>query len=255
MTPTSGRKAGAVRKLPLPERVALSVPRYRQPDDVTCGPTCLLSVLHFYGDRRGFPDLLGGIDRNPDGGTLAVYLALAALRLGYRATIHPYNLRIFDPTWFELPREAVAEKLRARAALAAKKKVRRAAEAYAAYLGLGGELVFGELYESVITGMLARGHPILCGLSSTWLYRQSRENQETNADDDVGGEATGHFVVICGYEERGRHFLVSDPSPHAPFGTSGLYTVEARRLLNSILLGELTYDAVLLEIHPREASS
>src|SRR5690606_27975392 len=32
--------------------VELSVPRFAQPDDVTCGPTCLRQVLSFYGDDR-----------------------------------------------------------------------------------------------------------------------------------------------------------------------------------------------------------
>jgi hypothetical protein len=230
--------------------VELAVARYPQPDDVTCGPTCLLQVMHFYGDRRSYDEVLAGIDRNPDGGTLAAFLALAAIRFGYRATIYPYNLRVFDPTWFGLTPERVREKLLSRAGAIRKRKTRRAARAYAALIESGGRIVFGEPSAETFVRILVRGHPIVCGLSSTWLYRQARENPDTNAEDDVAGDPTGHFVVVSGYERGGEAFLVSDPSPHAPFGEAGRYAVPARRLLNSVLLGELTYDAVLLEISP-----
>ena len=234
-----------------PPRVELAVPRYLQPDDVTCGPTCLLQVLHYFGDRRSFDEVKGAISRNPDGGTLSAFLAHAAIRFGYETTMYPYNLRIFDPTWFDLPRAQIREKLLARAAATKKRKVSRASKAYATYIELGGDLAFGELSAEVLIRILVRGNPILCGLSSTWLYRQIREHPETNMEDDVGGDPTGHFVVVNGYERGGESFLVTDPSPHATSGDTGRYSVPARRLINSILLGELTYDAVLLEISPR----
>src|SRR5690606_430213 len=103
---------GCVARTPdFPEQLELDVPRFAQPDDVTCGPTCLLQVLRFYGDDSPFERLVELTTRNPDGGTLAVYLALTGLRLGYRARITSYNLRVFDPTWAGLEREALIDKL------------------------------------------------------------------------------------------------------------------------------------------------
>src|SRR5262245_7206699 len=71
--------------------VLLEVERFAQPDDVTCGPTCLAQVYRYYGFDKPLPDVIGATARNPDGGTLAVYLGNAALRDGFEATIYSYN--------------------------------------------------------------------------------------------------------------------------------------------------------------------
>jgi hypothetical protein len=69
-------------------------------------------------------------------------------------------------------------------------------------------------------------------------------------DDDVAGDAIGHFLVISGYEQWGRRFIVLDPSAHVPGASSGRVIVDAQCLTNAILLGDLTHDAVLLELWP-----
>ena len=65
----------------------LKVERILQPDEVTCGPTCLRKVYAFYGDIVGMPAVLGALDRNEDGGTLAVFLAIAALKAAGRSAL------------------------------------------------------------------------------------------------------------------------------------------------------------------------
>lgn len=231
------------------ERRELDVPRFEQPDDVTCGPTCLMQVFRYYGDDTPFPAIIDRTERNPDGGTLAVYLGLAALALGYRAALYPFDVRVFDPSWFDLTQAALRAKLLARAdAVAGKPKLRAATLAYARFVEQGGRLEFAELAPELLTAIIDRGHPVLCGLSATWLYRQRRERGDTNEPDDVHGDPTGHFVVICGYAGAGRRFMVRDPSSHVPFSRTGRYVVPAHRLINAILLGEITYDAVLLEL-------
>lgn len=72
----------------------------------------------------------------------------------------------------------------------------------------------------------------------------------TNLPDDVAGEPAGHFVIIDGHDDGGREFEVVDPWPHNPFGKSPRYPVGARRLLNAILLGDVTYDGVLVVVRP-----
>jgi len=100
---------------------------------------------------------------------------------------------------------------------------------------------------------------VLAGLSATYLYRYSRERWDAltsrPTDDDVRGEPTGHFVVISGYEQWGRRLVVRDPFEHVPNSDDGRLLVDAERLTNAILLGDVTYDAVLLEVWPaREAA-
>ena len=60
------------------------------------------------------------------------------------------------------------------------------------------------------------------------------------------GDPVGHFVVICGYYPRTDRFAVCDPLAGTPFAGNGKYTVDAERLIASILLGDVTYDANLL---------
>lgn len=233
----------------------LPVPQFLQPDDVTCGPTCLRKVYDFYGIPAEWEEILGDIDRNDDGGTLAVFLGIAAIRRGLRARIFAYDMRIFDPSWFSLPMDLLAEKVHARFPYLPTAKALHAARAYLDFLQAGGEVCFDELTPALLKRILDRDHPILAGLSATYLYRMPRERHDptTNAliDDDVRGQATGHFIVVCGYEHWGREFVLRDPSEHTPLAPDGRLVVNAERLTNAILLGDLTYDAVLLEIWPR----
>src|SRR3954462_6500089 len=82
-----------------------------QPNDETCGVTCLHAMYRFLGEDLEIVDLIKEIDTLDTGGTLAVILGVNALKKGYKATIYTYNLQVFDPTWFN---EGVdmAEKLR-----------------------------------------------------------------------------------------------------------------------------------------------
>ena len=235
----------------------LIVPRFPQPDDVTCGPSALLSVLCYHGYRGSFEELKPLIPTNPDGGTLAVYLGLSALRLGYPARLYSYNLRVIDPTWSELAPEVVASKLRARAAKTPRKKLRAACEAYADFLAAGGVLDFRDLEPELLIEAVDRGRPLICGLNATYLYGDARERPENNVVDDVHGDSVGHFLVVSGHD-GGRQLLVTDPAEDAPHTASegettsegDTYAVSARRLINAILLGIISFDAVLLEISP-----
>lgn len=234
----------------------LLVQRFPQPDDVTCGPTCLRKVYHYYGLELELAQVLGEIDRNEDGGTLAVFLGVAALRRGFRARIYSYDLRIFDPSWFGLPGEELEEKLHARIPFLKTAKAITSAQAYLAFLRAGGEIAFDELAPGLLKEILDRDHPVLAGLSATYLYRSKRERQVEGVpellEDDVRGDPTGHFIVIAGYEQWGRRFSLRDPSSHVPGSEDGRQVVDAHRLINAILLGDLTYDAVLLEVWPAE---
>lgn len=228
--------------------MVLDVPRFEQPDDVTCGPTCLGQVYRYYGHAKPLGEIVREIPRNPDGGTLAVNLGINSLRARFGADIYTYNLRIFDPTWRRLYRSQLIEKLEGRMRAVKSSKLRRALSGYVEFLGLGGRVRFPELTPRLLAGILRRGHPIITGLSATYLYGTPRERGTEY--DDVGGEPAGHFVVISGYYPRSGRFLVRDPSSHIPFSHSGRYSVRAERLIAAVLLGDITYDAVLLVVKP-----
>lgn len=227
------------------------MPPLRQPDDFSCGPTCIYKVLKGYGDPREFDAVAALVRRTDNGGTLGVFLGQAALELGYEATIYSYNLRVCDPTWSSLAPPQLADKLAARAAAVHEPKLKDSVDAYARFVRSGGQVRFDDLSIELLVSLLDGGHPVVVGLSATYLYQTPRENPITNGIDDVVGEPEGHFLVVCGYRQQGRHFIVSDPYRGLPMTVTGTYEVGAQRLLNAILLGDVTYDGVLLVVAPR----
>lgn len=229
--------------------ILLDVPRFEQPDDVTCGPTCLAKVYQYYGFTRTIDAIVAETPRNPDGGTLAVNLGISAMHHGFRPTIYPFGLRVFDPTWGRLSRAALVDRLRARAEAVESVKLGRAVTAYMQYLELGGRVQFRDPSADLLVGILRRGDPILTGLSATFLYGTAREHEDRY--DDVAGHSSGHFVVVCGYRPRSDRFVVTDPFRNVPLSRTGRYTVNADRLLAAILLGDQTFDAVLLTLGTR----
>ncbi len=221
-----------------------------QPNDTACGPTCLQAVYRYYRDEIPLDRVINETPRLDSGGTLAVFLGCHALRRGYRATLYTYNVRVFDPTWFELPRRALMEKLSAQLPFRQKQRIVRASKGYLEFLKLGGAIRFEDLTPSLIRRHLKRYHPILTGLSATYLYRAMREYGPKDDEDDLRGDPVGHFVVLCGYDQRKREVLIADPMNPNPLVESRTYTLDMYRVINAILLGVLTYDANLLIIEP-----
>jgi len=222
-----------------------------QPDDTTCGPTCLQAVYRYYGDELPLSKLLREVSNLESGGTLAVHLACHALARGYRATIYTYNLHLFDPSWFRAPGADLAARLRTQAVAKADAKLRDATEAYLAFLARGGRIRHEELRPALLRRYLKRDRPILTGLSATYLYDCERETGDFVMEyDDVGGVPQGHFVVLCGYDAPTRRVAVADPLRDNPrFGVQR-YEVDIDRVTGAILLGVLTYDANFLILEP-----
>jgi hypothetical protein len=227
----------------------------RQPDNTTCGPTCLHAVYSYYNDSVSLPEIISEVSLMDEGGTLEVFLACHALRRGYKTTILPYNLQIFDPTWATLPPKAIAAKLRRQ--LFYKKDIpgfKLVTCAYLEYIELGGDLKFEVLTASLIRRYLKKSFPILTGLSATYLYNETREYGAGSdfAYDDVRGESAGHFVVLTGYNREDRSVLVADPLKTNPIAVGQHYSVNIYRLVCAIMLGILSYDGNLLIIQPKK---
>lgn len=231
-------------------RTRLRLHILRQPNDFTCGPTCLHAVYGYYGLTIPLQRVIGEIPHLDEGGTLAVYLACDALRRGFRATIFTYNLQVFDPTWFHEPATDFTAKLQAQMHEKKIEKLHLASRGYLEFLKRGGQVRFAELTRGLIRRYLKAGIPILTGLSATYLYGCAREYGPRSDYDDVRGEPTGHFVVLCGYNKKKQEVLVADPHSPNPRSPSHKYLVGIDRVINSILLGIITYDANLLIIEP-----
>jgi hypothetical protein len=235
-----------------------------QPDDETCGPTCLHAVYRYWGDHRPLRSVIDSVrslnKANAGRGTLAVMLGAHALSQGYLASLYTFNLQMFDPTWFDEHGDAdpglLGEKLQAQVAAKSYADMRFpvATESYQEFLRLGGDIRFCDLTSELISGFICSGRPVLTGLSATYLYKCAREFGPNDDYDDIRGEPTGHFVVLHGYDHAHRRVRVADPMADNPGFEAQGYDVPLARLVPAIMLGVLTYDANLLVIEPRVAT-
>lgn len=237
---------------PVTEFLRLPVKILPQPDETSCGPTCLHALYRFWGDDEPLAAIMRRTGRLEQGGTFAVFLACDALRKGYRATIYTYNLNVFDPSWFGRRDIDIAERLQRQREVKMDYRLQQATTGYLEFLKLGGKLRLVDLSRRLIEGMLRRQLPILTGLSSTYLYRVKREYGPDDLPDDVRGVPSGHFVVIAGYNHDTRKVLVVDPYQLNPYGGPHEYWIRIDRVLAAVLLGIVTHDANLLVIQPPE---
>jgi hypothetical protein len=133
-----------------------------------------------------------------------------------------------------------------------RRKLQVASQAYIKFLEAGGEVRYAELDPDLIKGYLKRSVPILTGLSATYLYSTPREIPQFDIYDSIKGEPAGHFVVVTGYDEEKDYVYIADPMEPNPLGKGQVYTVGFGRLINSIMLGIVTYDANLLIVEPKK---
>ncbi len=224
-----------------------------QPTETTCGPTCLHAIYQYYNDPIPLQQVVEEIPMMDDGGTLGVQLAVHALERGYNATLYSYNLHLFDPTWFPVAKSSFQQKLKEQAVLKRDSRLQFGTQAYIRFLELGGVLRLEDLNKRLIRKYLDRGVPILAGLNASYLYRERRERPgREHVEDDVGGESSGHFVLLHGYDRETREVKVADPLSSNPMAENRKYRMSMDRVICAILLGIVTYDANLLILTPPE---
>lgn len=235
----------------------LPIPIQAQPDDTTCGPTCLEAIYRYYGDIVPLSAVIAETPTLPGGGTLAALLGCHALSRGYAARLYTFDLSVFDITWFDDRNPAVlAEKLRQQRRIKRGSRIGTVTEASLRFLELGGEIRFEDLTAGLIRAILKRDRPILAGLSATYLYRTARERDDDGQMifDDLRGEPSGHFVVISGYDSTRRATMIADPLLPNPLSDSQYYEVTLNHLVCAVMLGIITRDANLLVLSPGKKS-
>ena len=229
----------------------------QQPDDVSCGPTCLQGIYRFYQRDLSLDAVLASVRRLDHGGTLGVMLGLDALQRGFSVTLFTYNLEVFDPTWFPAPPDNLVDLLSRQLIHKREPRFVAAAEAYREFVEMGGVVRHRELTPGLLAKLVRSGAPPVAGLSATYLYGCPREVYEGHQStfDSIRGEPTGHFVVLSGVDHEGAMFRISDPSTDNPRHESGTYWVSAHRLLGAILLGVTTFDGNILVIESEDSAS
>jgi hypothetical protein len=237
----------------VPSFCSIDIDVLGQPDDATCGPTSLHSVYRYYGDDVPLDQVIQEVHKFEDGGTLAVWLGAHALARGYEALVYSCNLQLLDPSWFATSGVDLVQKLQEQLKWKNDDKLIRTSQAFIDFIQRGGKLRLEDVTRDVLRRWLSQGYPILTGLSSTFLYRSPREIPPNQVPDDVNGVPAGHFVILCGYDRRNKTVTVADPLTQNPYSPSRKYNVHIDRVICSILLGVLTYDANFLIIKPRRA--
>lgn len=236
----------------------IDLPIHTQPDDETCGPTCLHAVYKYYGLDISLQQVIHAVERSASGGTLAPLLGKDALQRGFNATIYVNNLDVIDPTWFRhgsVPRKTLIDKLITQRKHKEDHNVVRQTNALIPFLKLGGHIKFCNMTVRLLKNYFKQGVPILTGLSATYLYGCARETFSAEGQstyDDINGTPCGHFVVLCGYDEKKKRIVVADPHRENPLSHDNYYKVSISRLINAILLGVLTLDGNLLIIQPNK---
>jgi len=220
-----------------------------QPDDTTCGPTCLQAIYKYYNDVVPLVNVIKEVPSLESGGTLLAFLATHALKRNYKATIYTYNINIFDPTWFQGEKVDIKEKLKEQMIYKKDLRFQLASKAFIEFINAGGEVKFQDLTSKLIRSYLRKNIPILTGLSSTFLYREMRIFGESE-DHDILGTPSGHFVVLCGYDPLNNDVLLADPMSPIPYAKEQKYMIHIEHLICSILLGVLTDDANFLILEP-----
>ncbi|MBK8580293.1 MAG: hypothetical protein WAT61_05260 [Flavobacteriales bacterium] len=223
-----------------------------QPDDDTCGATALHAVYRHFGDKLSLEKAIKEVHHMAEGGTLEVLLGIHALQRGYHVRLHSYNLKVFDPSWDGLPMAEIRKKLVAQTRIKDSKKLGAACLAYAHFIKEGGIISFDDPTPSLLQGYFDLGLPVLAGLSATYLYRSKREYTNTKGKSlyhDLRGKPMGHFVVLTGMKNK--KVRVADPYHDNPLATGRIYEVHVGRLINSIMLGIVTYDANIMVISPK----
>jgi hypothetical protein len=234
----------------------LSIPILAQPDDITCGPTCLQAIYRYYGDDAPLSTVIDEVQTLAGGGTLAALLGCHALARGYAAKLYTFDLTLFDITWFDDGGAGLADKLSAQLAAKNDPGIREATAAHLRFLSRGGEIRFEDLTAGLIRSILKRDRPILAGLSATYLYRTARERDLGGrlVFDDLSGEPSGHFVVINGYDMERRVTGIVDPLLPNPLSDTQYYEVTLHHLVCAVMLGIVTRDANLLVLSPKKKS-
>ena len=65
-----------------------------QPDDMSCGATCLHAIYRFHGEKMELGNLVDDVEHLDEGGTLGVFLGTHALKRGYKVTLLPMAMML-----------------------------------------------------------------------------------------------------------------------------------------------------------------
>ena len=228
---------------PTEEKISISIDRYAQPDNITCGPTSLRMVMNYYGKEVSHEDVMEHFTIFPGIGVLDPHIAMAAMNYGFNVKIISYNYRVIHPSWESLSSDMLLKKLQDYMPEITNYKDSVSASGYINYLKRGGRIEYYPLSKELIVSYLKEGQILIAALDMEYLY-------EGTVDWSAAApEPSSHFVVVHGYDPGAVKFEISDSWYEVSVpNENGHYFVSTARLITAILLGFQVNDADLVII-------
>lgn len=226
-----------------PGAISLALQRYAQKTGSDCGPTALWMVTSFWGGTEAYDDVMKHFTILPGIGVYDSHIAMAAMDLGYKATIISYSYRVLHPLWHGLSSDQLVAKLESYLPKISNQKDKVSATGYVDYLKRNGEVKFQPLSRDLIVSYLVKGIPVIVSLDVEYLYQGM-----TTVDPFVPEHVT-HAVVVHGYDPASDMFEVADPWTQIPLPhEDGHYALSSARLLTAILLGFQINDGFIVVV-------
>jgi hypothetical protein len=211
--------------------VSLALERRQQKTASDCGPTALWMVIGFLGGQETYADVMKHYTILPSIGVYDSHNAMAAMDLGYKATIISYNYRVIHPLWHELSGDELMVKLQSYLPKLQEEKDKVSAAGYIELLKRKGEIKFPPLSRELIVSYLLKGLPVMIAVDVEYLYRGM------TTVDPFRPDHWTHALVVHGYDPTTDEFEVADPWFQIPLPhKDGHYRVSSGRLLTAILL-------------------
>ncbi len=216
-------------------------------------PACLSAVFEFYKIDLSTNEIIEEISTD----SLKLYdwefkAGSLSLKKGLSAKIYSNVSQIFDPSWVNISKKKLIERLkkewdysRKREEIIKKEpsqnhyiypnkriasRITKEIKAVIEFLKNGGEIDFSPISKEKIENYIEREIPIITSINPTLLHRMKRVYN--NKPDDIRGINWGHVVIISGYDNK--NFIISDPGGNF-YRNSFEYKADKDLLLESIL--------------------
>lgn len=213
------------------------------------GAETLRGIYAYYGEDISMDDLVVSTTRFSNRRLRPLALAIDALERGYAVTVHCCDTRIFDLSWMGLVSSELKEKLEYHKSKADSVHLTQTFDAYIQILEKGGTIDLSEINRAVIRKAVELKAPIIAAVSATHLFHSKREyldSKDRPVLDDAKGKTAGHLVAVTAWV--GKEITLHDPYLANPITGKAKYKVYISRLMRSILLGVLSYDAQMVVI-------
>lgn len=226
--------------------VDLKIPKIAQKFDDECGPACVAQVLKFFSIDPEIDEIIEACSNSYKTRDWDYKMGTYLLSKGLRVTINTFQSFIYDPSWFDLEKNKLLEKLKEELNFLYSDSPRLKDQGYTSwhnisteiseieaaieFLNKGGIVTFLPISKELIQGYLNQGMPVICAFDAILLHGMKRGFR--GKPDDIGGVPQGHMAVISGYFEK--EFVLVDPSYW--YRAEESYKVNKDRLTNSIIV-------------------